>query len=95
MIEGRPPYMKYAPHKASQMIVKKGAPKVKRTISKDLENFLKKCLHKKADKRSSTDELLQHPFIVNNALSHSQLEPLMTAVLDDLYRSDNESTTTN
>ena len=85
MIEGTPPYMKYAPQKACQMILKKGAPKIKRTISPDLDNFLKKCLQRKVEKRLSAAELLQHPFILNNALDHSQLQPLMQAVLDEMY----------
>ena len=91
MIEGKPPYMKYSAQKACQMIIKKGAPKIQKTISKDLENFLKKCLHKKVEKRSTASELLSHPFIVKNALGYSQLEPLMSAVLDVIYMPDSES----
>ena len=37
------------------------------------------------EKRLSAAELLQHPFILNNALDHSQLQPLMQAVLDEMY----------
>lgn len=90
MIEGSPPYMTYAPQKACHMILKKGAPKIKRAISPELENFLKKCLQRKVEKRLSAAELLQHPFILKNALEHSQLQPLMQAVLDDMYEDDEE-----
>lgn len=87
MIEGSAPYMEHSAAKAFQLIVKKGAPKIKRTISKDLKDFVKKCVNMKAEKRPSAVELLRHPFIVNCALEHQQLEPLMTALLDDMYTS--------
>lgn len=90
MIEGTPPYMKYSPQKACQLILKKGAPRVKRQISADLEHFLKKCLQRKVEKRLSAAELLQHPFITSNALHHAELEPLMKAVLDEMYDEDDE-----
>lgn len=88
MIDGKPPYMKYSAHKACEMISKKAPPKPKNTISKDLQNFLKQCLQRKAEKRPSASKLLGHAFIVDNALHHRQLEPLMTAVLDEIYDSE-------
>ncbi|XP_067936395.1 serine/threonine-protein kinase PAK 3-like [Watersipora subatra] len=88
MVEGDPPYMNHNPQKACQLIVKKGAPKIHRSVSKELDSFLKQCLHKKPDKRSSAAELLQHPFILNNALPSKQLQPLMEAVLTAMYDSE-------
>lgn len=90
MVEGRPPYMKYPPHKACQLILKKGAPKVSRPVSADLDSFLKRCLQRKVEKRWSAADLLQHAFIVNNGLHYSQLEPLMRSVLEEVYAGSGE-----
>lgn len=84
--------MKHPPHKACQLIAKHGAPKIKRNISKRLDDFVKQCLHKKVDKRPSALELLQHPLILSDALDHTQLEPLMTAVLSEIYTTESDTT---
>lgn len=90
MVEGTPPYMKYPPEKACKKILKKTKPKIKQQISPDLKDFIKNCLHRKIEKRWSADQLLKHPFIVKNSLSYTKLEPLMSAVLKEIYLPDSD-----
>lgn len=93
MVEGKPPYMNkdYSPEKVCKKILKNSKPKIKESVSANLQDFIKRCLHKKVSKRWSADELMRHVFIEENALEYTQLEPLMSTVIKELYSSDEES----
>lgn len=93
MIEGKPPYlgMDYSPEKVCRKILKSSKPKIKQKISAELKDFIKRCLHRKVSKRWSASDLIKHEFIDKNAVDCIQLEPLMSAVLQELYPSDDSN----
>jgi len=63
--EGKPPYSNIHPMRAIFMIPSRPPPKFSDPDkwSKDLNDFLSKCLTKNADQRPTAEELLKHPFI--------------------------------
>jgi len=65
MVEGEPPYMEFPPLRALFQITTKGITPLKEPHkwSKELANFYDRCLDKDPEKRSSAEELLQHPFL--------------------------------
>lgn len=65
MIEGEPPYLEEEPLKALYLIATNGTPKLKNPekLSGASKNFLGRCLEVDVNKRATTEELLQHPFM--------------------------------
>lgn len=65
MAEKEPPYLNETPLKALMLITSNPAPSVKNPKDWSLTflDFLGKCLHKDPNKRSTAEELLQHPFL--------------------------------
>lgn len=66
MLEGEPPYMDLPSAKALFLIITKGLPPLNhpQRYTDDLKDFLNCCVHRDPDMRSSTIELLQHPFLL-------------------------------
>ncbi|KAF3936761.1 PAK-2p27 [Dactylella cylindrospora] len=73
MIEGEPPYLNEAPLRALYLIATIGTPKLKDPdeISAEMKDFLQSALTVDPEQRSSSSELLQHPFMAS-------AEPLIT-----------------
>ncbi|GBN62920.1 Serine/threonine-protein kinase PAK 3, partial [Araneus ventricosus] len=78
MIEGQPPYMNETPLKALYLIATTGKPKIqdRAKLSPELCDFLDKCLEVDVDKRSTAEELLEHPFLLKSD-SLSTMVPLI------------------
>mmetsp|Transcript_3239 Transcript_3239/g.5031 ORF Transcript_3239/g.5031 Transcript_3239/m.5031 type:complete len:553 (+) Transcript_3239:87-1745(+) len=68
LCEGQPPHYNVHPMRAIFMIPMKPAPKLKEPSkwSAEMENFLSRCLQKNPDERATSEELLQHPWIVDD-----------------------------
>eukprot|EP01124_Arcella_intermedia_P020316 TRINITY_DN2779_c0_g1_i9.p1 TRINITY_DN2779_c0_g1~~TRINITY_DN2779_c0_g1_i9.p1 ORF type:complete len:478 (+),score=122.91 TRINITY_DN2779_c0_g1_i9:35-1468(+) len=66
MLEGEPPYLEFPPLRALFLITTKGIPPLKEThkYSSELVQFYNKCLEKDVEKRPTSDQLLQHPFLL-------------------------------
>lgn len=81
MGEGKPPYSNIHPMRAIFMIPSRPPPKFTEPEkwSKELNEFLSKCLTKNPEQRPTADELLKHPFI-QKAKSTSVLLPLINEV---------------
>ncbi|RNA40272.1 serine threonine- kinase PAK 1-like isoform X2 [Brachionus plicatilis] len=83
MIDGEPPYLHETPLKALYLIAANGKPSVKdeskSRLSKEVVNFLDRCLEVDPEKRADTKELLAHPFIAKAGFL-SDLEPNIRAV---------------
>jgi len=81
MTEGEPPYMDYPPLRALFLISTKGIPKLKHEEkwSRELVDFLARCLLIDADQRASAVTLLNHPF-AKKACDHSGIQQLIDAV---------------
>ncbi|XP_009897152.2 serine/threonine-protein kinase PAK 3 [Dryobates pubescens] len=80
MLEGKPPYYSKSPLRAMYLITTKGAPKLQNSKqqSAQFSDFLNCCLEMDVGRRSSTKELLQHPFL-ELAKPLSRLTPLIRA----------------
>ncbi|EGF79908.1 hypothetical protein BATDEDRAFT_89088 [Batrachochytrium dendrobatidis JAM81] len=65
MIEGEPPYLEEEPLKALYLIATNGTPTLKEPekITQQFKHFLGKCLEVDVSKRSTTEQLLEHPFM--------------------------------
>ncbi|KAJ3217005.1 Protein kinase [Dinochytrium kinnereticum] len=81
MIEGEPPYLEEEPLKALYLIATNGTPTLKspEKLSSVFKNFLGRCLEVDVNKRATSDELLQHPFLRLSA-PLSALAPLVKRV---------------
>jgi len=65
MAEGEPAYMDFPPLRALFLITTKGIPDLKQPQkwSKDMRDFLAKCLFKEVEQRPEAAALLSHPFL--------------------------------
>jgi hypothetical protein len=65
MAEGEPPYMEFPPLRALFLITTKGIPDLKDASkwSKEMNDFVLKCLEKDPERRIDSNELLKHPFL--------------------------------
>ena len=63
MVDRHPPYMNETPIQAMYYISKRKAPPIKSKISRELSQFLDRCLQFQPHKRSKADDLLNHEFI--------------------------------
>eukprot|EP01124_Arcella_intermedia_P020313 TRINITY_DN2779_c0_g1_i6.p1 TRINITY_DN2779_c0_g1~~TRINITY_DN2779_c0_g1_i6.p1 ORF type:complete len:480 (+),score=120.13 TRINITY_DN2779_c0_g1_i6:137-1576(+) len=66
MLESEPPYLEFPPLRALFLITTKGIPPLKEVhkYSPELVNFYSMCLEKDVEKRATSDQLLQHPFLL-------------------------------
>ncbi|KAJ3029125.1 UNVERIFIED_CONTAM: Protein kinase [Siphonaria sp. JEL0065] len=80
-IEGEPPYLDEDPLKALYLIATNGTPTLKHpeAVSSVFKEFLTRCLEVDVSKRSSSDDLLTHPFL-EVAASPSSLAQLVRKV---------------
>eukprot|EP00823_Brevimastigomonas_motovehiculus_P003195 TRINITY_DN1934_c0_g1_i1.p1 TRINITY_DN1934_c0_g1~~TRINITY_DN1934_c0_g1_i1.p1 ORF type:complete len:603 (-),score=131.06 TRINITY_DN1934_c0_g1_i1:102-1910(-) len=83
LAEGEAPHFHLPPFKVMSEIVRGSAPTLRHPelFSKDLNDFISKCVEKEISKRPSAMELLLHPF-VRNATDKQVLRPFY----DDVYR---------
>ena len=82
MAEGDPPYMDFPPLRALFLITTKGIPGLKNPEkwSVEFKDFIAQCLEKEAENRPTAEQLLYHPFIVNQAdLPSANLVPVINA----------------
>lgn len=100
MIEGEPPYLNETPLRALYLIATNGTPKLKEPelLSPLLKNFLDSCLKVNSDERATAEDLLNDPFIIQEATSTSILAPLvklahMKKIADNM--DDNSTSTVN
>jgi len=79
MIEGEPPYLNEEPLKALYLIATNGTPKLKKPelLSNAIKKFLSICLCVDVGFRATTDELLQHSFILYKSGLVKDLAPLL------------------
>lgn len=65
MIHGHPPYIDESPVHAIYMIAAKGRPDIEDwdKLSPDMQNFLDRCLEVDQEKRASSTDLMDHPFL--------------------------------
>lgn len=80
MAEGDPPYMDFPPLRALFLITTKGIPGLKHPEkwSAEFKDFVSQCLEKDAENRPTAEQLLFHPFIVNQSdLPEANLVPLI------------------
>ena len=65
MAEGNPPYMGYPPMRALFLITTKGIPPLKNADkwSREMNNFISRCLETNPTNRADSEELLKHPFL--------------------------------
>ncbi|KAK4474861.1 hypothetical protein MN116_001975 [Schistosoma mekongi] len=78
MLEGEPPYLSENPLKALYLIATNGKPDFRKdNLSPELLNFLDRCLEVDAQSRASASELIEHPFIQQNARPVITLIPLI------------------
>ncbi|CAH8667878.1 unnamed protein product [Schistosoma margrebowiei] len=78
MLEGEPPYLSENPLKALYLIATNGKPNFRKdNLSPELLNFLDRCLEVDAQSRANASELIEHPFIQQNARPVITLIPLI------------------
>lgn len=82
MLDGEPPYLRETPLKALFLIAQQGKPEIKRKeeLSKEYLNFLDRCLCVDVEKRATSSELLEHPFL-EKAKPLSALIPYVKEVM--------------
>jgi len=80
MAEGEPPYMEYPPLRALFLITTKGIPPLKEQSkwSRDLHDFMNRCLDTNVQTRPDANELLKHPFLLR-ACEASGFKPVIAA----------------
>ncbi|XP_071951608.1 serine/threonine-protein kinase PAK 3-like [Antedon mediterranea] len=85
MIEGEPPYLNENPLRALYLIATNGTPEIQHPdkLTPVFRDFLSKCLDMDVDKRASSGELLQHPFLRKSKPLLS-LVPLILAAKETL-----------
>lgn len=86
MAEGEPPYLRENPMKALYLIASGPPPRLTNRTkwSEDYRGFVEACLVKEPDRRATTDELLQHPFITGVPVNAEQQ---FASFLDEWSRS--------
>ncbi|KAL6942931.1 hypothetical protein ACO0RG_001901 [Hanseniaspora osmophila] len=79
MIEGEPPYLNETPLRALYLITTNGTPKLKDpdSITKLAADFISRCLTVDQERRATSSELLQHPYITTVAEKNDSLAPLV------------------
>jgi len=65
LMEGEPPYMSETPMRALWLIAQNGKPTISAwdDISEEYKDFIDHCLEVEADKRWTSEQLLDHPFL--------------------------------
>lgn len=83
MAEGEPPYMEYPPLRALFLITTKGIPPLKDQSkwSREMLDFLNRCLDTNVTTRPEAAELLRHPFLLR-ACSPQEFVPCIKAARD-------------
>jgi len=82
LADGEPPHLHVAPVRALMLIVTQPPPSLQKpeAWSPEFRHFLGKCLHKDPAKRSSSEQLLLHPFL-HKACEKDEWSKFATAIL--------------
>ncbi|ORZ04347.1 kinase-like domain-containing protein [Absidia repens] len=89
MVEGEPPYLNENPLRALYLIANNGTPQLQNpeVLTDTFRDFLEQCLKVDCDQRPSSDDILEHPFLLKADPLRS-LAPLIRAARESMQSQD-------